>query len=319
MLLPHFGVLRLISIHSPRVGRDATTARALCGGVDFNPLSPRGERLDQCRQELQSCKISIHSPRVGRDLRVQRCRNIFRISIHSPRVGRDRSMPSASCGLRTDFNPLSPRGERLQEIPTKTKTIGFQSTLPAWGETRAAPGQSCAPQFQSTLPAWGETGPAAGHDGWRRISIHSPRVGRDRGERDHHGGPGISIHSPRVGRDAALRAAEEQRQEFQSTLPAWGETSPFRFSPEKFLISIHSPRVGRDEPAQHHGLEADQFQSTLPAWGETQAPAGPKTGIQFQSTLPAWGETAMMFGIQGHFFISIHSPRVGRDYLGDAV
>ena len=57
-------------------------------------------------------------------------------------------------------------------------------------------------------------------------------------------------------------------KEFQSTLPAWGETS------------------GR------HGLAFQAaFQSTLPAWGETELTDGQKTQARFQSTLPAWGET----------------------------
>ena len=33
-----------ISIHSPRVGRDAAEAANFGGFDDFNPLSPRGER-----------------------------------------------------------------------------------------------------------------------------------------------------------------------------------------------------------------------------------------------------------------------------------
>ena len=123
--------------------------------------------------------------------------------------------------------------------------------------------------------------------------------------------------------------------EFQSTLPAWGETLCHWDADTMIAISIHSPRVGRDE----WRLDKEavfQFQSTLPAWGET---AGRTIwyGIkQFQSTLPAWGETYTVLCARDflqHFnplsprgerrnlvggrrmkrFISIHSPRVGRD------
>ena len=101
-----------------------------------------------------------------------------KISIHSPHAGRDSR--STFCG--------SPR-------------MKFQSTLPAWGETVAAPalglatgisihsprmGRDTPPpeappptQFQSTLPAWGETASATSRSPTSSISIHSPRMGRD--------------------------------------------------------------------------------------------------------------------------------------------
>ena len=80
----------------------------------------------------------------------------------------------------------------------------FQSTLPAWGETRRQPPSTSGCEFQSTLPAWGETIDALPLAVCRCISIHSPRMGRDLlmmvtcGLRR-----GISIHSPRMGRDRA--------------------------------------------------------------------------------------------------------------------
>ena len=57
---------RAISIHSPRMGRDKTLATKTDKAIDFNPLSPHGERLDlPCL--FCKCYISIHSPRMGRD------------------------------------------------------------------------------------------------------------------------------------------------------------------------------------------------------------------------------------------------------------
>ena len=55
-----------ISIHSPRMGRDAKSAH---------------HRID--------AHISIHSPRMGRDESVARVARYEIISIHSPRMGRD--------------------------------------------------------------------------------------------------------------------------------------------------------------------------------------------------------------------------------------
>ena len=101
--------------------------------------------------------------------------------------------------------------------------------------------------------------------------------------------------------------------EFQSTLPAWGETyagahchpdrgdfnplSPHgerplaHRCPQTPAISIHSPRMGRDTITAALRPLPSPFQSTLPAWGETH---------DFQSC----GSNSL---------ISIHSPRMGRD------
>ena len=103
----------IISIHSPRMGRDGLYCQ-LC--------------------EALTGKISIHSPRMGRDDALKAAwkqldlfqstlpawgetpkqlrRNVRRwISIHSPRMGRDLAVCRRDIGGR------------------------FQSTLPAWGET----------------------------------------------------------------------------------------------------------------------------------------------------------------------------------------
>ena len=39
---------KLISIHSPRAGRDFLCLTDLYGNTDFNPLSPCGERQQKC-------------------------------------------------------------------------------------------------------------------------------------------------------------------------------------------------------------------------------------------------------------------------------
>ena len=100
------------------------------------------------------------------------------------------------------FNPLSPHGERHALMCADKTTSGFQSTLPAWGETSPefAAGQRgiyfnpLSPhgerpnvesgiygmiKFQSTLPAWGETVRPQEQRRHVAISIHSPRMGRD--------------------------------------------------------------------------------------------------------------------------------------------
>ena len=147
--------------------------------------------------------------------------------------------------------------------------LAFQSKLPAWGVTiRGVRALKNEFLFRSPLPAWGETQRQYQHQPADGISIHSPRMGRDRRRAVTTTPPTISIHSPRMGRDilgifalANFRnfnplsphgerpervAAERAAAEFQSTLPAWGETLYYTIFPHPDRISIHSPRMGRD-------------------------------------------------------------------------
>ena len=105
--------------------------------------------------------------------------------------------------------------------------------------------------------------------GERSISIHSPRMGRDFKEiASTSGATNFNPLSPHGERPEPERPAEEM-EEFQSTLPAWGETFQRVNDLFQIAMSIHSPRMGRDIvffPSQFvHSI----FQSTLPAWGET--------------------------------------------------
>ena len=78
-----------ISIHSPHMGRD-----------------------QRHKQVARLPAISIHSPRMGRDAIDQDQVGIHpAISIHSPRMGRD-IIERNGVYVMTDFNPLSPHGER---------------------------------------------------------------------------------------------------------------------------------------------------------------------------------------------------------------
>ncbi len=86
-----------VSIHAPRVGRDASvTALWLDVGV------------------------SIHAPRVGRDSRLPALTCYRRVSIHAPRVGRDQETQPRRVGLWR-FNPRAPCGARLLPILQLTR------------------------------------------------------------------------------------------------------------------------------------------------------------------------------------------------------
>ena len=50
-----------------------------------------------------------------------------------------------------------------------------------------------------------------------------------------------------MGRDDGVTGIDTSVMQFQSTLPAWGETRLFECTVDELLqISIHSPRMGRD-------------------------------------------------------------------------
>ena len=303
----------------------------------FNPRSPRGERLRLRGHERRGHPISIHAPRVGSDVGAHLLQHrAHRISIHAPRVGSDRPSPSyknlsvlfqstlpawgATSARMTctapirNFNPRSPRGERLQRRIELIGGMLFQSTLPAWGATFGA-SSSMTRQvlFQSTLPAWGATGhlqPSRAHG---LISIHAPRVGSDMYQLPFCNHSIISIHAPRVGSDGDNERKVTYAFIFQSTLPAWGATTRSTESTRTPVISIHAPRVGSDKAAARlkrmncdfnprsprgerpddyvHGVGGLEFQSTLPAWGATWDNDDAPIYLPFQSTLPAWGAT----------------------------
>ena len=214
----------VISIHSPRMGRDALA-----------------DVVRSLRQTFQSTL-----PAWGETLKRERSGRATPISIHSPRMGRDPSGTPPVVGA-WHFNPLSPHGERRSIRRSRTSSSPFQSTLPAWGETGNMGGRAVSSGFQSTLPAWGETvgrwwilsryivfqstlpawgetvteaACAAIHGHFNPLSPHGERpLAR------FHFSPIIDFNplSPR-GERHSLSASGQTNPLFQSTLPAWGET-----------------------------------------------------------------------------------------------
>ena len=161
------------------MGRDGVCDPSTKLSMDFNPLSPHGERHGKFGRSRQQFYISIHSPRMGRDRRPRQpqrfapafqstlpawgetCVPAFRphpwgnfnpLSPHGERL----AVRATPCN-RLNFNPLSPHGERPLRYAGSCSTVNFNPLSPH-GERPASPWAPCAPQpFQSTLPAWGET------------------------------------------------------------------------------------------------------------------------------------------------------------------
>ena len=127
--------------HRPHKGSDG----------DFNPLSPHGERPrpsgtgGRCIVFQSTLPtrgetavrgafpvlhhISIHSPHTGRDGQRRYIRGRGAISIHSPHTGRDVKGPSVS-NWESDFNPLSPHGERRSSVRLSATTTDFNPLSP---------------------------------------------------------------------------------------------------------------------------------------------------------------------------------------------
>ena len=128
-----------ISIHAPREGSDYTECGVRCTAVGFQSTLPaRGATWSPLSPLVTVNLISIHAPREGSDSQC-RCNLILHrrqfqstlpargatllhcgvgrlsyISIHAPREGSDVSA-AIFIFTSTNFNPRSPRGERLAD------------------------------------------------------------------------------------------------------------------------------------------------------------------------------------------------------------
>ena len=217
---------------------------------DFNPLSPCRERRVFFVIIAPSGPFQSTLPMRGETTGLRIWLPVQRISIHSPHAGRD-TPQSTHAQKRSDFNPLSPCGERL-----------FRSSL------------------ISTLSSISIHSPHAGRDrtagaavDTAQISIHSPHAGRDDvcgacysricdfnplspcGERhaeraEAAQSASISIHSPHAGRDDTEFVVFDDVI-FQSTLPMRGETCQSCKQLIDQVISIHSPHAGRDQSLRY--------------------------------------------------------------------
>ena len=190
----------------------------------------------------------------------------------------------------TNFNPLSPHGERPIEKTDDMIQYEFQSTLPAWGETPRLVGlHHCGP-FQSTLPAWGETEHGHTYGGAVHFNPLSPHGERLPAFAVVGFINGISIHSPRMGRDRLRHQGGTRYSDFNPLSPH-GErqdrTGYIRSLRNFNPLSPHGERPGyrrsrrypsHFNPLSPHGERLEEarakvarclFQSTLPAWGET--------------------------------------------------
>ena len=125
--------------------------------TNFNPRSPRGERLLASKYVYLLPNISIHAPREGSDRRNSKSRWMMRISIHAPREGSD-SRRRVCLRLPWQISIHAPReGSDSAARVSPSTEVRFQSTLPARGATGRRSPANLQKLFQSTLPARGAT------------------------------------------------------------------------------------------------------------------------------------------------------------------
>ena len=238
---------RMISIHAPRVGSDASTEPPGSGRYDFNPRSPCGERLALGTFKIFiKCNFNPRSPCGERPSKSESAmqQTIFQSTLP---VWGATWLYASKRYTEDNFNPRSPCGERLKYFKSNLSSLEFQSTLPVWGAT-----------INTGRVVLGT-----------KISIHAPRVGSDSAVISPS--DAISHFNPRspCGERQTTILHYAKPEKFQSTLPVWGATRTSRCSAR--LWSYFNPRSpcgerrkAFDHPPHHHA-----FQSTLPVWGAT--------------------------------------------------
>ena len=194
--------LNEISIHAPREGSDDLRDLPAPACRNFNPRSPRGERLAAAWDGL--CAVLFQSTLPARGATLQ---------------------DFIKCNTQKNFNPRSPRGERRSMPLTMPKTSPFQSTLPARGATQQGLDVSVMDDISIHAPREGSDTRSAGTiTGGIYFNPRSPRGERRRATHTPGARCVISIHAPREGSDRRYGKIRWCQLSFQSTLPARGAT-----------------------------------------------------------------------------------------------
>ena len=141
-------------------------------------------------------------------------------------------------------------------------------------------------------------------------------MGRDDGHNKQSGQHGaISIHAPRMGRDTAQAVKEAADAGFQSTRPVWGATSRYvlpeayqRFQSTRPVWGATETWHGQTTAARNFNPRAPYGARHVPRWRDIRT-------LTFQSTRPVWGATKSSVERRAVAAISIHAPRMGRDFI----
>ena len=202
------------------------------------------------------------------------------------------------CGffLHPSFNPPSPCGEGRFFWMQNQRICSFNPPSPCGEGLRNGGYFTALSVFQSTLPVWGGTKFSRPARAGQAFQSTLPVWGGTCKNARKTAKTGVSIHPPRVGRDSQFVSL------FKGLLG----------------VSIHPPRVGRD-CANLSGCDiANGFNPPSPCGeGPISFMLDVPLGL-FQSTLPVWGGTLYHHDLYLLIQVSIHPPRVGRDFSVNA-
>ena len=167
-----------ISIHAPREGGDALSAKRRGRSGNFNPRPPRGGRPEEMEMLEGMEYFNPRPPRGGR-LLVSNIRRLCKEFQSTPPARGATCGALIACRCGNHFNPRPPRGGRLFADLDDPEYEIFQSTPPARGATICDEIHAFKQPFQSTPPARGATIFPSGEKVVIHISIHAPREGGD--------------------------------------------------------------------------------------------------------------------------------------------
>ena len=150
---------------------------------------------------------------------------------------------------------------------------------------------------------------------WISISIHAPRVGRDRSGWSRCGcSRHFNPRAPCGARHSRSPPGCRSLSYFNPRAPCGARRYGAREDGDSDGISIHAPRVGRDFILETWTQTAGEFQSTRPVWGATRSrPTASATSMNFNPRAPCGARRVYVSGRRSDV-ISIHAPRVGRDF-----
>ena len=236
-----------ISILAPRGGSDNKKRDKISNIKDFNPRSPRGERLSDMKIFFMVYRISILAPRGGSDhANASTPSGWGHFNPRSPRGERPVLLFLVPLPM-LNFNPRSPRGERRDQntdeismfcisilaprggsdrcvVRSTIVILNFNPRSPRGERPKVSPGRTSSTKFQSSLPAGGATYDYINNIDDARISILAPRGGSD--GRFVFGPYSPANFNPRSPRGERRERPNSQKSEaeFQSSLPAGGAT-----------------------------------------------------------------------------------------------
>ena len=233
----------------PARGSDSRRTQRPGTGVDFNPRSPRGGATVEFFYCFGIGVISIHAPREG-ERHISSLTSNLLLSFQSTLPARGSDFRYlGSYRKRQDFNPRSPRGERLVECNAAGRQIHFNPRSPRGGAT-------ARPDFTSKSFF---------------ISIHAPREGeRPKGLNLANGTVKFQSTLPARGSDAALGLGGSGIIHFNPRSPRGGATlrvcSLFRL---QWNFNPRSPRGGATSNLSARLSISPNFNPRSPRGGAT--------------------------------------------------